>query len=62
MIRWYRRLRFRRQLRQLAVVIKRIEATQTAMKWPRWKRKQFWRTVMESPRGRDFLIGMLRGM
>lgn len=61
MIRWFRRWAFKRQMRKLATVVRRIEATQTALGWPRWKRQQFWRTLVNSPRGRDTLVDILRG-
>ncbi len=61
MIRWLRLRLLRRRMRQLAQTIRRIEATQVALKWPKWKRQQFWRTVVNSPRGRDVLVDILRG-
>ena len=62
MIRWWRRLRLRRRMRQLAHVIRRVEATQQALGWPRWKKQQFWREFYTSPRGRDGLIDILKGV
>lgn len=62
MIRWWRTRRLRRRMRQLVVVIRRIEATQTALKWPRWKRQQFWHDFKYGTRGREALINILKGV
>jgi len=62
LIRWWRTRRLRRRMRQLVIVIRRIEATQTALKWPRWKRQQFWRDLCTSPRGRETLVNILKGV
>ena len=61
MIRWWRRLRLRRRMRQLVHVIRRIEATQQALGWPRWKKQAFWRDFKYGPRGREALINILKG-
>jgi hypothetical protein len=60
-IRWWRRLRLRRRMRQLAIVLRRIEATQAALKMPKWQRDQMWRDFKYGPRGREWVIQILRG-
>jgi len=62
MIRWLRRIILARRIRHLAIVVRRIEATQARLGWPRWKRQQFWRDFYSSPRGRDRLVDILRGV
>jgi hypothetical protein len=61
-IRWWRRLRLRRQYGQLVHVIRRVEATQQALGWPRWKKQAFWRDFIYGPRGREALINILKGV
>ncbi len=62
MIRWFRRVMFRRQAHQLARVLRRIEATQKALGWPKWKRDKFWREFKYGPKGREAVIQILRGV
>jgi len=61
-IRWWRRLRLRRRYRQLVHVIRRVEATQQALGWPRWKKQQFWHDFKYGTRGREALIEILKGV
>ena len=62
MIRWVRHLILRRQIHQLGTVLRRLENPQRALKWPAWRRKQFWHDFAYGPRGREAVIAILKGM
>ena len=48
-----RRWRLRKRTRRAAFLLRKIDTEMKQMRWPKYKRKQFWRDFIKSPELRD---------
>jgi hypothetical protein len=47
--------RLKVQMKKAAVMLMNIDRSMDRLRWPHWKRKQFWRDFVKSPKFRDGL-------